>query len=98
MDTVDFDLVKVVQDACDYFRTSVTINSGNRCIAHNKAIGGHPNSYHTKSMAADIVLKAVTPELVASYFKRTYLGKYGIGTYDTFTHIDVQTKCKRWDG
>jgi uncharacterized protein YcbK (DUF882 family) len=98
MSTVDYELVKVVQAGCDYFDASVRINSGNRCIAHNKAIGGHPNSYHTKSKAADVVYKDVEPRLVAAYFKRTYLGKYGIGEYDNFTHIDVQQSCKRWKG
>ena len=98
MSTVDYELVNVVQAGCDYFDTSVHINSGNRCLAHNKAIGGHPNSYHTKSMAADVVYKDVSPELTASYFRRTYLGRYGIGEYDSFTHIDVQKACKRWKG
>lgn len=95
---VDVELVDVIQDGCDYFDTSVTINSGNRCPSHNEAVGGHPNSYHMKSMAADVVYKEVQPRLVAAYFRRKYLGLYGIGDYNSFTHIDVQKSCKRWDG
>jgi len=97
-DTVDFELVNVVQAACDYFDTSVRVNSGCRCVAHNSAIGGHVGSKHLLGKAADVVLKDVDPSLVASYFKRTYLGKYGIGTYNSFTHIDVQSARKRWEG
>lgn len=97
-EAVDMELATVIQAGCDYFDASVTINSGNRCPEHNKAVGGHPNSYHKKSMAADVVYKNISPSLVASYFKREYPGQYGIGTYNSFTHVDVQRKCKRWNG
>lgn len=98
LSTVDYELVKVVQAGCDYFDTSVIINSGIRCPAHNKAIGGHPNSYHLYGKAADVVYKDIQPRLTAAYFRREYLGRYGIGEYNSFTHIDVQPSCKRWDG
>ena len=32
----------------------IKINSGFRCTALNKAVGGVPNSFHTKGRAADI--------------------------------------------
>ena len=96
MDQIDYELIVVIQDACDYFEKPVTINSGNRCIFHNKVVGGHPKSKHTKSKAADCVFKDVKPSLVAAYFQRTYPTKYGIGDYDSFTHIDVQPTKKRW--
>lgn len=95
-DTVDFELVNVIQTACEYFEASVTITSGNRCPYYNDFIGGHPKSFHMYSKAADLVFKNVEPRLVAAYFRRTYPTKYGIGEYDTFTHLDVQSKCKRW--
>ena len=97
-DTVDFELVTVVQEGCEYFDTTVTINSGARCVKHNTNIGGHPRSKHTIGKAADVVYKNVKPNLVAAYFERVYTNKYGIGTYKNFTHIDVQSKCKRWTG
>jgi len=95
-DTVDFELVNVIQAGCEYFDTTVSINSGCRCTQHNKNILGHPKSKHIEAKAADIVYKNVRPELTAAYFNRTYPAKYGIGTYDTFTHIDVQPNKKRW--
>jgi uncharacterized protein YcbK (DUF882 family) len=97
-EAVDMELAIVVQEGCDYFKTSVTINSGNRCPKYNEEIGGHPNSYHKKSMAADVMYKGVDPKLVAAYFRREYPGRYGIGEYNSFTHIDVQHGCKRWTG
>lgn len=97
-DTVDFELVNVIQAGCDYFDTTVHINSGCRCDEHNKNEGGHPNSKHTEAKAGDVVYKDTPPELVASYFERLFPTKYGIGRYNTFTHIDVQSKKKRWGG
>lgn len=32
----------------------LTVNSGHRCETHNRAVGGKPNSEHTKGRAADI--------------------------------------------
>lgn len=32
----------------------ITITSGYRCLKLNRAVGGKPNSYHVKGMAADI--------------------------------------------
>lgn len=32
----------------------ITVNSGYRCAALNRAVGGSPSSQHTKGMAADI--------------------------------------------
>lgn len=97
-DTIDFELIRAIQSACDHFNTSVRINSGCRCVDHNAQVGGHIRSKHIDGKAADIVLKGVSPSNVAAYFERNYPNKYGIGIYDTFTHIDVQPKRKRWNG
>lgn len=32
----------------------IYVNSGYRCVAHNKAVGGATGSYHVKGLAADI--------------------------------------------
>ena len=62
---IDSELVEYLQKIRDYFGMPVTINSGYRCAKHNKAVGGVANSYHTKGMAADIVVKNVKPAAVA---------------------------------
>lgn len=98
---IDEQLVAYVQKIREHFNAPVTINSGYRCTRHNKAVGGAANSYHTKGMAADIVVKGVAPLDVAKYSES--IGVLGIGLYETakdgyFTHIDTRTKKSFWCG
>jgi uncharacterized protein YcbK (DUF882 family) len=70
--------------------TPLFINSGYRSPAWNAKIGGEPNSYHIKGMAADIVSKTKTPAEVQAVCKRLQeqgvVG--GLGSYAGFTHVD----------
>ena len=96
-DTVDAELLKVLQRAADYFETSVSISSAGRCEFWNRHVGGGEKSQHLYGRAADITVFDVQPDLVADYFTRVYNGKYGIGRYNTFTHIDTRGPMARWD-
>jgi uncharacterized protein YcbK (DUF882 family) len=49
-------------------------------------------------MAADIKVSGVSPKKVAAYAETLLVNKGGIGTYDTFTHIDVRADRSRWKG
>jgi uncharacterized protein YcbK (DUF882 family) len=71
--------------------------SGCRCVAHNRHVGGSPNSQHLFGKAADIwghsphILRAVAlqvPQFEAG----------GIGYYPTrgFLHVDVRKTRSRW--
>ncbi len=97
-DTVDAELLNVVSDVREHFGEPVTINSAARCVQHNKNIGGHKNSYHLYGQACDIIVNNVDPVAVQNYLKMNYPNSYGIGSYSTFTHIDVQQTKKRWIG
>ena len=85
-----------------YGDLSITINSGVRCPEHNRAVGSNPNSQHLLGTAADIVVQCkkdnskVAPGVVAEYVNSIFNRKYGIGIYDTFTHIDVRKTQARW--
>jgi uncharacterized protein YcbK (DUF882 family) len=50
--------LKVLMEAINKVRTAynkpMTVSSGYRTPSHNKAIGGAPNSYHTRCGAIDI--------------------------------------------
>ena len=99
LDTMDWETLEVVQDACDHFDAKVTVNSGCRCEEYNSRIGGSSNSQHTKCRAMDIVIQGVSPEEVWGYLSGLYVTKYGIGKYESFTHIDTRTKGpERWEG
>lgn len=78
----------------DLLGRPIRITSGYRTPEHNKAVGGEPNSYHLKGMAADIVVDGMTPTAV-----QNYLGRWsgGLGSYPNFTHVDIGPK-RRWGG
>jgi len=97
-DTVDFELINICQEVADNFRDVVYINSGCRCKAHNKAVGGGKNSQHLLGRAADLRLKHTEPDRVHAYLIKKYPNSLGIGKYNTFTHIDTRILKARWEG
>lgn len=98
-DTVDAELVKILQEYRDEAKAIVIItpHGGCRCPIQNKASGGAIGSQHMKGKAADIHVKGKTPKEVFDYFDKKYPVKYGVGLYKTFTHIDVRNGlAARW--
>ena len=95
---IESELVEVLEDVRKHFNKPVTINSGYRTAEYNKKIGGVKNSQHTKGTAADIKVSGIPAREVQKYLKHKYPDKYGIGSYLTFTHIDVRAKKARWRG
>jgi uncharacterized protein YcbK (DUF882 family) len=95
-DTFDVELSEVLEDLRKHFKARLFINSGNRCIKHNAKVGGADDSYHLRSKSADVSNEKVPPSEVYAYLVEKYPYRYGIGSYDSFTHIDVRTAMKRW--
>jgi uncharacterized protein YcbK (DUF882 family) len=84
----------------DYLNEPIHINSGYRTPAYNKKIGGKPNSYHMKAMAADITVKSKTPKQLASVVEKLIsngtLKIGGMGVYNGFIHVDTRKVKARW--
>jgi uncharacterized protein YcbK (DUF882 family) len=97
-DTVDAELLTVLERVRTHFDAVIVINSGNRCPKYNKKIGGSKNSQHIYSRAADHVVHGVNPRDVQEQLDDWYPGRYGIGSYETFTHIDTRGYRARWSG
>ena len=95
---IDSDLVNILQKIRTHFGKSVTITSAYRTPGKNKAVGGKAYSQHLYGKAADIKVKNVSPKKVAAYAETLLKNKGGIGTYNTFVHIDVRTTKSRWKG
>lgn len=95
-DTVDIGLIAVLQDARDYFGEPLIVNSGARCPAHNKAVGGADNSQHLIGRAADIITEH--PRMLYDYLDQKYPKTLGLGLYPTFVHIDSRRQRARWHG
>lgn len=95
---IDSELVNVLQKIRAHFGKAVTITSAYRTPGRNKAVGGEMYSQHQYGRAADIKVKGVSPEKVAAYAETLLKSRGGIGTYSTFTHIDVRSVKARWKG
>lgn len=97
-DTIDAELIAVLEDVREWADDMIFINSGQRCPEHNKKVGGSPNSQHVRGRAADIEVKGKTPFQVYRYLDEKYQYRYGLGRYDNFTHVDTRTGRARWKG
>jgi len=95
-DSIDAETLEVLMDLRKHFNSPVTINSGCRCDSYNRQIGGSEHSQHKRARACDIKIRFIGPSLVADYLEDKYPDKYGIGRYDSFTHIDTRQVKARW--
>ena len=91
------ELVCFLNQIREKFGKSIIVNSGYRSVEHNAAVGGVPNSYHTKGLAADI--RPSDPvDLQELYELCDRMDRDGgVGHYDTFVHVDLRGKYARWD-
>ena len=105
-DTVDYELVIVLQETVDHYKEKypekniwIKINSGCRCKKHNTSVTGNPESksQHLYGKAADFVINDVHEDEVAEYLIKRYHDRYGIGRYTGRTHFDSRRAMARWD-
>lgn len=87
-------LLEILETIRNHFNAPVTINSGYRTPSWNVKVGGTPNSYHCKGMAADIVVKGHSSKEVAKYAD-SIMKQGGIIRYTNFVHVDVREKRYR---
>ena len=91
-------LLDILHSIRKHFNAPVIITSGYRTKNHNKKVGGAKKSTHMVGIAADIVVKGVTPAKVAAYANTLLQESGGIGEYRNFVHIDVRHEKSRWRG
>ena len=95
---INSELVDVLQKIRDHFGKPVTITSAYRTVARNNAVKGAKYSQHLYGNAADIKVAQIEPKAVSEYAEKLMPNNGGIGTYSTFTHIDVRATKSRWQG
>ena len=77
----------VLDPARERLGMPITVNSGYRCPAHNKAVGGVKNSQHLKGEAADIT--CADNKRLAEIIEQ--LGNYDqLIVYPTFLHVSYK--------
>ena len=102
-DTVDTELLQILEFIRQHYQKPVTITSGCRCKAHNESIGGSDNSQHIYGRAADFQVEDVRPLEVYELIDNIHPNKYGLGVYirgnSGWVHIDSRTDSPaRWEG
>ena len=103
---IDEGLVVLLQCIREHFGKPVTITSGYRTAAHNRAVGGAVYSQHQYGRAADIRVSGVPVEQLAAYAETLLPGRGGIGRYPKdakhstrktgWVHIDTRADKSRW--
>lgn len=90
IDRISKELSLPVKDICSAYRSP----------RYNRAVRGHPQSFHQKNIAVDVVFHGTSSRHVASVArylrdkKRTFDG--GIGLYSGFVHIDTRGFNSNW--
>ena len=89
-------LVAILELVRNHFNKPVYINSSYRCHKHNTDVGGAQKSQHLEGTAADIEVSDVHAVDVYNFLNKTFPNSYGLGSYTTFTHVDVRANKARW--
>lgn len=94
-DTVDAELLRILEVVRTHFDRPITVVSGCRCRSHNTAVGGSDNSQHLYGRAADIKVDGIMPSLV--YELLDQMDVNGLGAYDSWVHLDTRShEIARW--
>lgn len=83
-------LLEVLETIRNHFDEPIIVNSGYRTPSWNAKVGGTPNSYHCKGMAADIVVKGHTTKEIAEIASKILGDQGGVIRYTNFVHVDVR--------
>lgn len=96
--TVDTELLTVMEIIRQHFDCPIKITNGCRCPTRNAEVGGAENSQHLIGRAADIQVGEIVPSQVQDYIDQMWPDTYGLGRYGVFTHVDTRTPRARWEG
>jgi len=84
----------------DTVKAPISITSGYRSPAHNRAVGGASNSTHMQGIAADFKVQGMAPIVVAAIVERLIAeGKIpqgGLKAYPSWVHYDIRGTKARW--
>lgn len=73
----------------------INVSSGYRSPASNATVGGAKQSYHMRGMACDISHPSKPPSAFQGAARALKRG--GVGSYNTFTHVDTGP-VRTWNG
>ena len=95
-----FKLTEQLQILRDYTKLPIAINIAYRPKWWELKQGRSGNSQHVLCRAADIVIQGMLPsdthKLIEYLIDKEVLNIKGLGSYNTFTHVDVRENKARW--
>ena len=77
----------------------IQVDDAYRCAVHNAAVGGVPNSEHTRGLAADIKIAGMSPvQMYRAALQVPAFASGGIGVAERqgYIHVDVREQHARW--
>jgi uncharacterized protein YcbK (DUF882 family) len=95
---IDTQLFGVLEFIRARFMRPVTVHSGNRCPAHNAAVGGAAESQHMYGKAADISVEGIDVDSIARAAEQALADGIGIYRAQNFIHVDVRGSAAKWEG
>jgi uncharacterized protein YcbK (DUF882 family) len=84
------ELVDDLEKCRQEYGQAVIINSGYRCLKHNKEIGGANHSQHMEGKAADTRPKLLTTDTMDEWIKVLSGTFKAMGIAQSFIHVDVR--------
>ena len=87
---ISMDLVNRLESARVDFGKGMRINSGIRCLEHNRKIGSRDTSSHIKCVAADVGCTTMGERLELLTIFLKYFTRVGINK--KFIHVDVDSE------
>lgn len=96
-DEVSMKLIELLEEIRTFFGKPISITSGFRCEAYNKAVGGAKASQHCQGIAADIQVHGVPAPQVFRKLEEHFGTRIGgMGSYPNWVHVDVRSGHARW--
>lgn len=103
-DTVDYELIDIMQKTCDYFadklhlkRVVLIITGPNRCKKYNENVDGAINSEHIDGRALDFRIKEIEADILADYLDKKYKDRISLGRYFNRVHLGTRDRGARWE-
>ena len=88
-------LAETLEQVRTLFGLPVHINSGYRCPALNKAVGGVRNSAHLAGLAADIRITGIAPPEVTRRITASDMAFDQCIDEGTWTHLSIDPRMRR---
>ena len=95
-DTVDSELLEILEAVRQHFGEPVTVTSGCRCPSWNESQGGGQTSQHLLGRACDFKVKGVEAVRVFNWCSSMWPEQYGMGCYPSWVHVDSRNYKARW--